>query len=63
MVTVRLFRSAGVIGASVSEISTFGHRMIWEETGAGAEVETKATALLDLVEILTPEEIDSGIHT
>ena len=63
VVTVRLVRSAGEIGARVSETNAFGHRRIWEETGAGAEVETKATALLDFVEILTPEEIDSGMHT
>lgn len=63
MVTVCLFRSAGEIGESGSDTNVFGHRRIWEETGAGTEVETKATVSLHFVEILTREEIDSSIHT
>ena len=60
--TVRMFRSVGEVGGNGDEKNHFGHHRMWEETGASAELEVEPNALLHFCEILTPEEIDAGVH-
>ena len=62
VVTVRRFRSAKEVGANGHGRDDFGHTRLWEQVGSGAEVEVEPVALLDFVEILTPEEVRNGVH-
>ncbi|CAM9995268.1 unnamed protein product [Ascophyllum nodosum] len=60
--TVRMFHPVGEVGGNGDEKNHFGHHRMWEETGASAEIEVEPNALLHFCEILTPEEIDAGVH-
>ena len=60
--TVRMFFSVGEVGGNGDEKNHFGHHRVWEETGANADLEVEPNALLHFCEILTPDEIDAGVH-
>ena len=53
---MRMFRSVGEVGGNGDERNHFGHHRMWEEIGAGAEIEIEPNVLLHFCEILTPEK-------
>lgn len=63
MVTRRVFRSAGETKASGFDTNVFDHKRVWEDIGAGTDMDTTAKAFLDFVEIVSPEEIAPDVYT